>query len=117
MPPEFEELINGDSWQAHHGKRLIYVSSLAVQAADSMPSAQDLCAMASRSFADNLERCTFSSATLVGQAVIYRSGESWELRGVMCAPGSVATCLIEFPHHEDFDWALYTWKSLVHSAA
>lgn len=116
LPRSFRLIDNGDSWQAHEGELVVYVSSIAVQDAGGCPTApESLCATATRALSEESERHSYSSEAARGVAEIRRQQEHWQLKGFMCAPGTLATCLIDYPNPQDTEWALSVWRSLEHA--
>ena len=114
--PEFETIDNGDSWQAYDGSRVVYVSSIAVLDANGkVTPADSLRATAIRSFGTSLgERHSYSQGSLRGEAEVKPESGHWQLKGFMCATGTVATCVVDFPDDRDREWAVSTWRSLAH---
>jgi len=116
LPPGFETIDNGDSWQAHSGKRVIYVSSLRVGNPDStrIPAAA-LRATAARTFPkEPTRRFSHEHGAVCGDAETRPEREAWQLKGFMCADGVVATCIADYPHADDEPWAVAMWESLDH---
>ena len=119
VPTEFAMELDDDSWMAYEGDRCVYVASVAVRADGRDPLARSLYESASKKLAPataEIERFSHDEAGLVGGAQIRRDGDRFELKGLMCADGSVATCAIWFVRAEHRDWALATWRSLRHSS-
>ncbi len=116
VPPEFELIDNGDSWQAHSGNRVVYVSSIAVRdAGGEVTPADALRATATRTFGESgSERLSYSEGTLRGEAEVRRESGHWQLKGFMCARGTVATCVVDYGDPQDKAWAVATWQSLKH---
>ena len=108
---EFERLDNGDSVQAVHDTRVVYVSSLRVGKSDRLPPAAELRAAAARRLGPG-ERVVHTGRSVQGDAEIRQERDAWRLRGTMCADGTVATCAIDFQSPEDRSWAVEVWKSL-----
>jgi len=116
IPHGFRLIDNGDSWQAYEGERIVYVSSMAVQDAEGSPTASEaLCVTAARALGEGTERHSHSTNTVQGAAEVRREADHWQLNGFMCAPGTIATCLIDYPSPHDEDWALTVWRSLEHA--
>ena len=112
----FRLIDNGDSWQAYEGERVVYVSSIAIQDAGGSPTPPEaLCVTAARACGENSERHSHSAETVRGAAEIRREADHWQLKGSMCATGTVASCVIDYPNSQDKDWALAVWKSLEHA--
>jgi hypothetical protein len=116
VAPGFRTINNGDSWQAYSGSRVVYVSSLAVEAPDgSKTSTEAIRVAATKGFvlpaADRLVR---EEQALCGEAEIVRDGAVLRLKGFICVDGSVATCVIDYTDEQDKDWAIRTWGSLEH---
>lgn len=105
---EFEVLDNGDSVQAVHGKRAVYVSSLSI--GGPMPAAQLRVTAAKR--LGSGERFSHEEESVVGDAELFLDGGALRLRGTMCADGTLAACSIDFGRPEELDWAVAVWKSL-----
>jgi hypothetical protein len=115
VPRHFRVVDNGDSWQAHQGERIVYVSSLAVQDVGSPVTPDALCVTAARAFAEGGERHSHSAGSIRGVAEIRREADHWQLKGFMCADGTVATCVIDYASPQDREWALAVWRSLEHA--
>jgi hypothetical protein len=116
VPRSFRLIDNGDSWQAHEGERVVYVSSIAVEDAEGSPTAPEaLCVTAARAFGEEGERHSHSAEEVRGVAEIRREADHWQLKGFMCAAGTVATCLIDYLDPRDNEWALAVWRSLEHA--
>jgi hypothetical protein len=109
---EFEVLDNGDSVQAVDGKRIVYVSSLRVGKPEAPVRAARLRATAAGQFGTG-ERFSHVGESVQGDAEASFEGATWHLSGTMCADGTVATCLIDFPTSEGLAWAIAVWKSLL----
>ena len=112
IEPEFELIDNGDSYQAHKGGRVVYVSSIRVtdDHGRRVP-AEALLAGAAQSLGTG-KRINFSESNVHGEAEIKPSETGSQLMGFMCAPGTVATCVIDFEEEKDVHWATSTWRSL-----
>jgi hypothetical protein len=108
---EFEVLDSGDSVQAVHGDRIVYVSSLRVGRPEGLARAAQLRATAARSFGTG-ERVSHVGHAVEGDAEVFLEDDTWHLRGTMCADGTVATCMIEFSSRDEQTWAVSVWKSL-----
>ncbi len=106
---EFEVIDNGDSVQAVDGRRVVYVGSLRVGGPDASVPAAQLRATASRNFGTG-ERFAHVGESVQGDAEAFMEGGAWRVRGIMCATGTVATCVIDFPTYEELAWALAVWK-------
>ena len=63
----------------------------------------------------NYSTIDFEKSELYGNAVIIKNGNGYQLKGFVCALGSIATCLIDFEIPEDAAWARDTWESLSYS--
>ena len=111
MGPEFELSNNGDSVQAAHGSRFVYVSSVSVGQPASPTPAGAIRTTAARALVPG-ERLAYSGRAVQGDAEIHEDGDQWQLRGTMCADGTAATCVIGFPGPEDRAWAIAVWQSL-----
>ena len=118
VPRHFAEIDNGDSWQAHAGTLCVYVSSMTVADANGAVPAATLFSTASRKLAppSEAERHSFEEAGLKGGAQIIRTNTGFDLKGITCVDGCVATCVISYVEQADRDWAISTWKSLRPSA-
>ena len=116
VPSSFELVDHGDSWQAHKGDRIVHVSSLEVkETGGAKTPATVICGVAGKKFAKSSgERFSISERKLRGEAEIVRNADHWQLKGVMCADGTLATCLIDYPDERYKAWAVSTWKSLAH---
>ena len=114
IPTHFEQIDNQDSWQAYAGSRVIYVSALTVRESDGMLTPiESLRTTAVRTLAGSSGlRLTHSVDSLHGEAEVNREGAAWQLKGYMCAVGTIATCVVDYPMEEDFAWAVTTWRSL-----
>ena len=110
---EFQLIDNGDSMQAVAGSRALYVSAMRVTAANAAPTAAELRATASRSLRSR-ERLAHHGSAVEGEAEIRRDGDSFALHGVMCAAGTIATCVISFDAPQEAAWAESVWRSLTH---
>ena len=119
VPATFEEVNNGDSWQAHADTRIVYVSSMNVTTGASRVSAASLRATVSRRLAppSEVERHQFTESGVEGEAQISGIDGAFELKGFTCVDGCVATCVINFGQAQHRDWALATWRSLQPHAA
>ena len=49
----------------------------------------------------NFSTIDFEKSELYGNAVIIKNGNVYQLKGFVCALGSIATCLIDFEIPED----------------
>jgi hypothetical protein len=114
VPVDFAEIHNGDSWQAHAGSRVVYVSSMKVTNGETPVPAAALLATAARKLApaSDAERHRRDEADVQGDAQVISMAAGLELKGFACADGSVATCLIHFDQLDDREWAVTTWRSL-----
>ena len=114
VPTDFVEVHNADSWQAHAGPRIVYVSSMKVANGENRAPAAALRVMAARKLAppSEVERYPRDEVEVQGDAQITSSATGFELKGFACADGNVATCVINFDHDDDRDWAIATWRSL-----
>lgn len=112
VEPDFEFIDNGDSWQAHKGERVVYVSSIRVtdEHGRRVP-AEALLAGTANSLGTG-KRIRFSEGDVCGEAEIKPSETGSQLMGFMCAHGTVATCVIDFEEEQDVHWATSTWRSL-----
>jgi hypothetical protein len=108
---EFEVVDNGDSVQAVHGERVVYVSSLSVGSVGGLVPAGQIRAGAASRFGSG-ERFSHVGESVQGDAELFLDGGIWHLRGTMCADGTVATCMIDLPTTDDLDWAVAVWQSL-----
>ncbi len=116
LPPEFETIGNGDSWQAHSGGRVFYVSSLRAgnRGASRTPAAA-LRATAVRTFPKQVaRRLNHEHGTVCGDAEIRPENQAWQLKGFMCADGVVASCVADYRDPDDEAWAVSMWESLDH---
>jgi hypothetical protein len=116
LPPAFETIDNGDSWQAYSGDRVIYVSSLRVGESGGQPTpAKTLRETARRTLPEPpFHRISHEHGAVCGDADIRREGRLWRLKGFMCAEGVVATCVADYPSQPDEAWAVAMWESLDH---
>jgi hypothetical protein len=114
VPTDFVEIQNGDSWQSHADTRVVYVSSMKVGNRSAPALAATLLATAARGLAppSEVERYRFEEAGVVGEAQIAQTADGFELKGVACVDGNVATCVINFERRDQQDWAISTWRSL-----
>jgi hypothetical protein len=114
VPANFEELNNGDSWQAHADTRTVYVSSMKAASGGSPVPVAALRATVSRKLGPPSagERHDFAEAGVEGEAQVTSTDAGFELKGFTCVDGCVATCLISFQQPDQRDWALATWRSL-----
>jgi hypothetical protein len=114
VPCHFEETNNGDSWQAFADSRCVYVSSMKVGGGAKEATAAVLCASAAKRIGTSppAARLRFAELDLIGEAELKNPEQGFELRGVMCVDGGVATCVISFSEQRDRDWAIGTWQSL-----
>ncbi len=110
--PEFKFIINNDSWQAVHEARIVYVSSLAVTARDGGRTPSRELRVRAKANLKPGDHFSCEDAQVQGDATIYRLGDGWQLRGTMCADGTVAMCVIDFRDERHRDWALSVWRSL-----
>lgn len=108
---EFQLIDNGDSVQAVAGDRVVYVSSMRVGAVAGAPSAAQLRLTASRTLRST-ERMSHVGQDVEGEAELRREANSFVLHGFMCAPGTVATCVISFGVPDQAVWAESLWRSL-----
>lgn len=108
---EFELTDNGDSVQAAHEDRVVYVSALRVRTAARSVSAAELRAAAASQLGSG-ERVSHLGASEQGDAEIRPEGDAWCLCGTMCTDGSVVTCLVDYVDAADRDWAVSVWRSL-----
>jgi len=109
--PEFEIIDNGDSVQAVHGERIVYVSCLAIARADALIPAAALRASAAKRLGSG-QRFSHLDDSVQGDAEAFLDEATWRLRGTMCADGTLATCLIDFTAPDNLAWAVEVWKSL-----
>lgn len=112
VEPQFEVLHNGDSVQAVCGDRIVYVSSLRVGGPEALVPAAQLRATAASRIVGFGERFAHVGDSVQGDAEVFADGDIWRLRGVMCADGTVATCVIDFCCPAEQTWAISVWKSL-----
>jgi hypothetical protein len=119
VPATFDEVDNGDSWQAYADTRVVYVSSMRVENGEGPVPAAYLRATASGKLAPptEVERHHFVEPGVEGEAQISGTDGRFELKGFTCVDGCVATCVISFEEAQHRDWALATWKSLQPRAA
>ena len=110
--PEFELLDNGDSIQAVHGDRVVYVSSMKAGFPAGPDSAAALREIAARSFGAG-PRLAHVGESVQGDAEFRHEGDTTRLFGTMCAPGTVATCVVDFKETGDGAWAETVWRSLL----
>jgi hypothetical protein len=110
--PDFEVVDNGDSVQAIHGNRVVYLSSLRVGASGSPLPAAKIRAMTLASLEAG-ERLSHIGHSVLGDAEIRPGGGGWQLSGTMCANGSLATCVVNFHAQSDRAWAISAWRSLL----
>ena len=117
LPPAFETIDNGDSWQAYSGERVIYVSSLLVSDPGAPPiPAAELRVTVARAFSEQAtRRLSHEHGAVGGDAEIRAEGKAWQLKGFMCADGVVATCVADYANPQDEAWAVAMWESLDHS--
>lgn len=109
--PEFELIDNGDSVQAVHEDRVVYVSSIFIGTAEAgVPVAQLRAATAKR--LGSGERVSHLEQAHQGDAEVTPDDAGWRLQGTMCADGTVATCVIQFRDRAEQDWAISVWSSL-----
>lgn len=107
--PEFEVVDNGDSVQAVHGNRIVYVSSIEVGGNAPATALR-------KSVARNLgsgPRLAHVGDSVQGDAELRHEGEVRRLFGTMCSPGTVATCVVDFQEATDELWAESVWRSLL----
>jgi len=109
--PEFELLDNGDSVQAIHDGRVVYVSSFRVGTPEIPVRVAQIRATTATSFTAG-ERLSHVAESVQGDAAIQRDTDAWRLRGIMCADGTYATCTIDFESTGDRIWAVDVWRSL-----
>jgi hypothetical protein len=109
--PEFDLLDNGDSVQAIHGKRVVYVSSSRVGTADTPARLAQIRAPAARSLGAG-ERFSHVAESVEGDAAIQQGTDAWRLHGIMCADGTYAICTIDYQSPGDRAWAVDVWRSL-----
>jgi len=110
--PEFEMIHNGDSVQAVHGTRGVFVSSLQVGRPEQPALADEIRKTAVRRLGSG-ERLSHVGQSVQGDAEIHSDGDAWCLYGIMCSDGSLATCVIDFQDSDDRAWAVSVWKSLL----
>lgn len=108
---EFEVRDNGDSVQAVHGNRVAYVSSLRVGTPDAPVPAATIRSTAASHLGSG-ERISHVDHSVQGDAEIRLDEGVSRLHGIMCADGTVATCVIDFPASADRAWAVAVWRSL-----
>lgn len=118
VPGDFEIIDNGDSVQAHKEGRIVYVGSLMVRdrRGEKIPAETSCATLAGKMMASTPahQRLSFAEGARRGEAHVGPREGRWQLKGVVCAAGTVATCVIDFPHQRDQAWAIATWKSLEH---
>ena len=115
LPADFEEINNGDSWQAVANDRIVYISAIGAKGKDGLLiPAETLCATAGRALDPTREQHRFSTPPLAGVAQLTREDGHSQLMGFVCAAGTVATCVVNFDNESDSEWALTTWRSLRH---
>ena len=107
---EFELLDNGDSVQALHGDRVVFVSSLRVGTSEAPVPAAEVRSAAAKRLRSG-EHLSHVGLSVQGDAEVRPDGDTWRLDGTMCADGTVATCVIEFLEG-DQPWAVSVWRSL-----
>lgn len=112
VEPQFELLDNGDSVQAVHGNRIVYISSLRVGGPECPVPAAQLRATAATRMVWYGKHFAHVGDSVQGDADVFADGDKWCLHGIMCADGSVATCTINFCDPAEQAWAVAVWKSL-----
>ena len=110
VPRNFAEIDNGDSWQAHEGTRCVYVSSMKV--ADANGAALFASASKTLAPATEAELHSFEEPGLKAAAQITLTDTGFDLKGITCVDGCIATCVISFAEQTDREWAIATWRSL-----
>jgi len=110
---EFELVDNGDSVQAIHGARVVYVSSRLVGSPDAPVRAEQIRSALAKGLGPG-GRLSHAGQSVQGDAQVQRDTDTWRLRGTMCADGTVANCVIDFPGPEAQPWAVGVWRSLLH---
>lgn len=108
----FAVLDAGDAFQAHKDGVVVYVSSVAIESHDGTPPGAEALLVAAARVLRAPERYRCEGPETVGEAQLVEEQDGWRLRGVMCAAGTVATCVIDIPGEGQAEWALAAWGSL-----
>ncbi len=109
---EFELIDNGDSVQAAHGDRVVYVSSFRVGTPEAPVPASQIRSTAAERLGLG-ERFSHVVGSVQGDAEIRIDGDVSRLHGTMCADGTIATCVIDFNGADEKAWAVAVWESLL----
>jgi hypothetical protein len=120
IPPRFEQLDHGDSWQAHDEHRSIYLSSMIIDNG-SVP-VKDIVSIAEAWLASESRKSNATAKTepaarhhsgeVRGEATVFPVSGGLELSGFMAAHGSIVVCVIDFDDAKFQSWAIDTWRSI-----
>ncbi len=108
---EFRLQDNGDSMQAVHGDRIVYVSSMRVEERGAPVSAEKIRLAAAKRLGTG-RRVSHLADSVQGDAGIRLEERVWRLYGFMCANGAIANCVIDFANETEQPWAVAVWHSL-----
>ncbi len=116
IPRGFEQIHNGDSWQAADDERVIYVSSMRVSGGpnESLVAAAD--GMTAKVLTDAPGRTgpiiQYHADDAEGRAAVFLGKEGFNMKGFMMAKGRVAMFVVSYADPKHQSWAADTWRSL-----
>ena len=115
IPESMTQVDNGDSWQAHGGQIVVYVSSLSIPdgRGGKRPLAEIAAAAADKVPAsEEADRLSYDNGVVIGHVSVGPTDGGWRLTGYTAAEGTLATCVVDFAHLEDRGRAEGIWRSL-----
>jgi hypothetical protein len=115
IPEGLTRIDNGDSWQAHDERIVVYVSSLSIpdQLGGKRPRTEIAAVAAdSMSASTEAEYLSYDNGVVVGHAAVGPAEGGWRLTGNTAADGTLATCIIDFADPDDRDRVEGIWRSL-----
>jgi hypothetical protein len=115
IPEGMTQVDNGDSWQAHGGQIVVYVSSLSIPdgRGGRRPRAEIAAVAANKVPAsEEADRLSSDNGVVIGHASVGPTDGGWRLTGYTAAEGTLATCVVDFAHLEDRGRVEGIWRSL-----
>jgi hypothetical protein len=109
---DFEQINNGDSWQAYKAERIVYVSTMTIKDKDNNDVLADTIREETAKPPTGQKQFSFEDKNRLGVAELKRDKKGWQLDSFMCTNGNLAACVINFYDESNLEWALEVWKSL-----
>jgi|WetSurSiteA1Bulk_404760.scaffolds.fasta_scaffold16852_3 hypothetical protein len=111
---DYEQIDNGDSWQAYKDEQIIYVSTLKIKDKyNKVSPVGEIRDISKKKFVGK-KQFSFEEGQRLGAAELNRINKGWQLDAFMCTNGNLAICVINFKDETALNWALDVWKSLSH---